>query len=707
MKKKHLGKIVLAFITMGIMLSLMIVGTGFAVQGAQSKYSTTYYFSTSGNDINDGLSPSKPKKSLNWIKELLQPGVQILLKRGDVWYDTRPELNFEYLKGTAQAPMRVAAYGDASKARPCIAVMFKNDRSEWKKEGQDLYSCAQSNATEEVTFRVYLGGLPLRRMPTLAELGDNQYCISDNRIFIKSKNFSKYPFVESIQASNFGLMKIANTSYLTFEDLEIKGGDGWCAIVARAPTDHITFNNVYLHQFIHYGITFGLDNPQDGLKSNNDITITNCTIDKAWTADMNNEYMRVVSNTTLGCIGPAEFPKVTEGASERHAPGGDGITIGDNANNVIIKGNTITNMGHSGIGNQIDSENNLGTHHMLIEQNVVTKGASNYCRGFNIVGGKAQSSDIIIRRNLFADMTNASHFGGYHNYLYSNIFDTTTVTPTYQNLQPYCVDTMVGPQYPGTFVVDECVIANNTFSNADAFIRYYNYPVGNPSFLNKNIVANNIFAGWRNSSYSEYGNALVFADGYPDHFAIKNNAFWNGSKGQSLQYRAYQGMDLAALNGVAGNNGNLEMDPAFVGGKAFTAEKFRLSSASPLLKGAIPLSQILPVGVDAVDYFGKAFASNPSFGAIQNDVKIQATPGKATPNPTPTNEPGNTTKPVATQSTTLAPNVTPAPGTTLSTDATPAPHDKTISSKPWGIIALVATLVVGGAIYMLTRKKGS
>ena len=49
----------------------------------------TYYVSNAGNDLNDGLTPSTPFKTISKINSvLLLPGTDVLFNRGDSWEET-------------------------------------------------------------------------------------------------------------------------------------------------------------------------------------------------------------------------------------------------------------------------------------------------------------------------------------------------------------------------------------------------------------------------------------------------------------------------------------------------------------------------------------------------------------------------------------------------------------------------------------------
>src|SRR3989344_2353940 len=88
---------------------------------------TTYYFSTSGNDSNNGLSASSPRKSLAALQALLnisEPGDQFLLKRGDTWttganistpYSGIVALDFKNVDGNSGNYITIGAYGSGNK----------------------------------------------------------------------------------------------------------------------------------------------------------------------------------------------------------------------------------------------------------------------------------------------------------------------------------------------------------------------------------------------------------------------------------------------------------------------------------------------------------------------------------------------------------------------------------------------------------------
>lgn len=76
-----------------------------------------YYFSTSGNNKNEGTTPREAFKSLSKLEDIsLKPGDKILLKKGDVFEGTIELVN---VSGTIRKPIYINSYGD-SERKPVI-----------------------------------------------------------------------------------------------------------------------------------------------------------------------------------------------------------------------------------------------------------------------------------------------------------------------------------------------------------------------------------------------------------------------------------------------------------------------------------------------------------------------------------------------------------------------------------------------------------
>ena len=88
-------------------LGFIVVAFGFAANA------TTYYFSASGDDANNGTSASAPWKTLakfNSVFSSLSPGDNILFNRGDVFYGGIAISR----SGSSGSPIAIGAYGSGS-----------------------------------------------------------------------------------------------------------------------------------------------------------------------------------------------------------------------------------------------------------------------------------------------------------------------------------------------------------------------------------------------------------------------------------------------------------------------------------------------------------------------------------------------------------------------------------------------------------------
>ena len=590
---------------------------GAALLWPQLAHATTYYFSTAGSDAFDGLSESAPKLSLNWIQAVLTPGNSVFLKRGDTWYEDSLNWNFSNQAGSAAFPMVLGAYGTG--ARPIVANM---NTATWVKGPGDVYKGRRPWARPAAdsigqVFRFYLAGTPLPRASGPDSLGDSTYCVSADSIYVRCDACDSSATFEYSRCVTGYLLSARNTSYLTISDLELKGGAAWAALLFEAPTSHISIVNVNLHQFLSYGIEFATPNNYATTTDKNDnIAILNCTIDKGWSPRMNHER-------TYRVYDAWNKREDTKGANDAQ-PGGDGINLNNAIDGAIVRGCYVTNMGHSGIQNELRNPDNFGTRDILFEQNVITAGTSSYCRGLAL-GGDQRCVHNVVRRNYVHDANIQSQFGGESTYVYSNIFEHTSVTPVRRAaaaMSSYIVpETGVSP-----YIARNMVFANNTISGADAGLRITSSPNDTGMVLN-NRFANNLVLDWKtilcwwNNSNVEL-NAAVVADSTPTamaNWSFQNNGFWkSGSDGVVLVIARSTWLDQYAapmLNARPKSSGNLYGDPALATGDSTAG--FALTANSPYVSSGTSLAPLLPAGMEAVDYYGRPFGVTASIGAIQ------------------------------------------------------------------------------------------
>ncbi len=105
--------------TVTVKSSFASTGDGWTTFTASSDTRMVYVSSSAGNDQNDGLTPTTPKRSLAAGEALMRNSFPdwLLLARGDVWHES---LGHWKLSGRSQAePMLVSTYG-ASAERPLL-----------------------------------------------------------------------------------------------------------------------------------------------------------------------------------------------------------------------------------------------------------------------------------------------------------------------------------------------------------------------------------------------------------------------------------------------------------------------------------------------------------------------------------------------------------------------------------------------------------
>ena len=124
--KPHVGsRMIAASVALGTAFALIAPSSALAADAtpAAASTGTTYYVSsTHGDDGNAGTDKGHPWKTLDKVNAIatdLKPGDSVLLERGSTFQDQY--LHIKDTSGTADAPITIADYGDAS-AKPVIAA---------------------------------------------------------------------------------------------------------------------------------------------------------------------------------------------------------------------------------------------------------------------------------------------------------------------------------------------------------------------------------------------------------------------------------------------------------------------------------------------------------------------------------------------------------------------------------------------------------
>lgn len=176
MKKRRLYQMPRLLILWTAILALLIpVITPEAAHAAEG---TTYYISSSeGNDNNDGLSASKPWKSLEKvIAAAKHPGDTFLFKAGDVWNGS---LKMKNISGSPDAPIVFDKYGSTD---PDIRPIINGNGT---------------TTTEKYSIYTYYNGVTDKTQSATVDITDGSY--------IEINNFELTNYNESVVSQRAGI----------------------------------------------------------------------------------------------------------------------------------------------------------------------------------------------------------------------------------------------------------------------------------------------------------------------------------------------------------------------------------------------------------------------------------------------------------------------------------------------------------------------
>jgi parallel beta-helix repeat protein len=141
---------------------------------------TTYYFSNTGNDLNDGLSADTCWQSIKKLNSIsLQAGDQILFKCGDHF---RGSLNIN-ISGTPENPIRIGSYGEGEK--PVLSGSERVNPED--SDGNSLLKCR----IEKPVKGLFVGNewMNIARYPSNGFFGidgGSKTCLKDRELLLKN-----------------------------------------------------------------------------------------------------------------------------------------------------------------------------------------------------------------------------------------------------------------------------------------------------------------------------------------------------------------------------------------------------------------------------------------------------------------------------------------------------------------------------------------
>ena len=256
MKKRWMSG-TLALLLAGTTVASMMPAVSVKAEGNTATGTTYYVDSNGGNDSNEGTSEGKAFQTLDKVNTLdLEPGDTVLLKRGSVFEDQALKFTKED-SGTAEAPVRISAYGEGN--RPQINT---NGHGKW-----DLnYGTPLDNQNHKWKGTV------------------------SSSILIED---AEYLEIEGLELTNNRNSETDTEKDKAYNDAYAMDRTGVAGVAKDNGTvDHIVLNDLYIHHvtgnvynkhMTNGGIYFIVAKPtnegETGIARYNDIQIRNCSLD--------------------------------------------------------------------------------------------------------------------------------------------------------------------------------------------------------------------------------------------------------------------------------------------------------------------------------------------------------------------------------------------------------------------------------------------
>lgn len=580
---------------------------------------TTYYFSISGADTNSGLSAAAPKKSITAALALMTGGNVIKFRRGDEWY-----LPFSSFDLRNKSSFTIDAYDSASFPQPVIAGMIIVPNSSWVYDGSNRWRAVLPLTCTDI-FRVFANGnsklnLEFKQGSTntktsLTSTLDYFFDSAANTVYLNTGSATVAPqYVEVIPANNsmqsgISTLLIENTHDISIQNIDFRGGGKWNIAAIYAPSRNITISNCTFERASAFasGVLIGDTLVATDYVAN--LTFTGNVVDKSFISEENN---------------------TTQFLS------GDGIFCLNALDTALIKDNTVLNWGHVGISLTAYYANAPyihGVHHVTMEHNDITAGASGYMHAIDVSGLPGLTTYNVIKRNNCHDYTTTSHLQGSNNLFFSNIFtgvvETSHLT---QSKQPYAADIAPWRRDSGLMESRDNWILNNTFANtggASFWVTWNDSAMPLNSNITNIVIANNIMFNPGPKPIAGYNLGLnIDSMAYGTMYYRNNNLFGTDSLAKVVRFKKYPYGTAAEFNTTLGCgtycSNNTQSTPAYtnqsnpllstyfaLGNNVLTALKTGGIDYTSYIDNYIPLSEF-------TDFFDNTWRySNPSRGAVQ------------------------------------------------------------------------------------------
>jgi hypothetical protein len=187
----------------------------FGVHAVQAAGATYYVDARLGDNGNDGLSPSKPWRTLSRVSgAALKPGDAVLFRRGEAW---RGQLDIA-ASGEQNGAITYGAYGDGGRPAFYGSALL----AQWSPLGGGLWSSSSTIATSSSLWLVHGDGSSQHLMPATssAALEEGRYFIGPAEVRIRiAESYAAVPEVEASDKDTC-IAGWGAKSYIAMQDIE-------------------------------------------------------------------------------------------------------------------------------------------------------------------------------------------------------------------------------------------------------------------------------------------------------------------------------------------------------------------------------------------------------------------------------------------------------------------------------------------------------
>ncbi len=519
-----------------------------------------YYFSTSGSDLNDGMSESTPWKTTNKFNNTqFGYGDIIHFKKGDVWEKSHLFLD---------SGITIKSYGSLTN-RPIISNLdyLELDWYIHSEEEDTIYKADVPNIPN--IERLIVNDSERLKSTLFEDIGEMSvgidYTETKQEWFFDLNEQVLY-LVSDIHPSNLSIK--TSLRYYTvsgyevddvvIQDIEIQGGFG----------------------------------PSIQIIGCNDITVKNCTIGRNSGSGIlakDNSSNIIIKDNIINSGWPSNLAYGVNStgndllSSKRGVQ--DGVIFVGGVTNSHILNNRISNWGHTGI--EFIGENHFlaGVNNNHVSSNVITAENMSYGRAIGIDGISDKCRSNVFRYNLIKDCKTQIQFNGNNNRFHHNIVMNTKNSPC-RSLSRVGKG-MELSVYGNSFVCSSIRVDNNLFINNDSYAisidNYYTNASVSNIYIRNNIMINN------NIDDEESNAALYIADKNSIvDIRIFNNLFYDFHDTNYDDFINYRGNIVNINNITPYQNQNDQIDNNYHEDPLFDSQNyFELNNNSPCIDNGV------------------------------------------------------------------------------------------------------------------------